>query len=173
MGRPVAGVGRPWPTWRRPRSATDNDVLCVVTRHQYMSLSHQDLDQTSLNSSTVYVIYLLLFINNIVCHVGLSQARYTRVILYVWLVAASYRVRQEKRTLTKSIISQNWRIIFKSYLFVDIKLIQICQTGHLGRKPSSNWCPYQSTTINTGEKPNTHADIKLNQFKNPIDVRNS
>ena len=138
-----------------------------------MSLSHQVLDQTSLNSSTVYVIYLLLFINNIVCHVGLSQARYTRVILYVWLVAASYRVRQEKRTLTKSIISQNWRIIFKSYLFVDIKLIQICQTGHLGRKPSSNWCPYQSTTINTGEKPNTHADIKLNQFKNPIYVWNS
>ena len=37
-----------------------------------VSLSHQILDQTSLNSSTVYVIYLLLFINNIVCHVGLG-----------------------------------------------------------------------------------------------------
>ena len=92
-----------------------------------MSLSHQDLDQTSLNSSTVYVIYLLLFINNIVCHVGLSRARYTRVTLYVSLVAA---VQLEKHTPTKSIISQNWRLIFKANSFLDIKLIQICQTAH-------------------------------------------
>ena len=99
----------------------DNDVFCVVRRHQYMPLSHQDLDQTSLNSSTaaVYVIYLLLFINNIVCHLGLSRARYARVTLYFWLVAASYRVRLEKYTPIKSIISQNWRLIFKSNSFVD------------------------------------------------------
>jgi len=29
----------------------------------------------------------------------------------------------------------------KSNLFVDIKVIQICQTGHLGRKPCSNRYP--------------------------------
>ena len=44
MGRPVAGVGRPWPTWPRPRTATGVLLDDSLARTYVVGLGRERLE---------------------------------------------------------------------------------------------------------------------------------